>query len=159
MDVPDLGSMSVISDAGGAAVGVWQSAGNPGIQVVAEPGTPNWFELMARDYGTSVRFYEDVFGWDTAVAGDTDEFRYTTLGEGDQQQAGIMDASGFLPEGVPAHWGIYWGVEDPDAFIARASRARRPRWCSLPRTRPTGGLATLTDPTGAMFRIIRPPQG
>jgi len=158
MEVPDQGSMSVISDAGGAAVGVWQSAGNPGIQVVAEPGTPNWFELMARDYDTSVRFYQDVFGWDTAVVGDTDEFRYTTLGEGDRQQAGIMDASAFLPEGVPAHWGIYWGVEDPDAFIARAQELGATVVQPAEDT-PYGRMATLTDPTGAMFRIIRPPQG
>jgi hypothetical protein len=30
---------------------------------------------------------------------DTPEFRYTTLGEGEGQLAGVMDASGFLPDG------------------------------------------------------------
>ena len=39
------------------------------------------------------RFYRDVFGWDTHAMSDTDEFRYTTLGEGEGQLAGIMDDS------------------------------------------------------------------
>ena len=54
-----------------------------------------------------------------AVASDTPEFRYTTLGEGDEQLAGIMDASAFLPEGVPAHWSVYFGVDDADAALAK----------------------------------------
>ena len=50
---------------------------------------------------------------------DTPEFRYTTLGEGEDQLAGIMDASAFLPAGVPAHWSIYFGVDDTDAALAK----------------------------------------
>ncbi len=157
MEVPDQGSMAVISDAGGAVVGVWQSAGNPGIQVVGEPGTPNWFELHTRDYERTVKFYEDVFGWKTAVMSDTEDFRYTTLGEGESQQAGVMDAAGTLPESVPGLWGIYWGVEDPDAFIARAQELGATVLHPAEDT-PYGRLATLADPTGAMFRIIRPPR-
>ena len=157
MEVPDQGSMAVIADAGGAVVGVWQSAGNPGIQVVGEPGAPNWFELHTRDYQRTVRFYEDVFGWKTAVVSDTDDFRYSTLGEGESQQAGVMDAAGMLPEDVPGLWGIYWGVEDPDAFIGRAQELGATVLHPAEDT-PYGRLATLADPTGAMFRIIRPPQ-
>ena len=157
MEVPDQGSMAVIADAGGAVVGVWQSAGNPGIQVVGEPGAPSWFELHTRDYQRTVRFYEDVFGWKTAVMSDTDDFRYSTLGEGESQQAGVMDAAGMLPEDVPGLWGIYWGVEDPDAFIGRAQELGATVLHPAEDT-PYGRLATLSDPTGAMFRIIRPPQ-
>jgi len=90
-----------------------------GFGVLGEPGTPNWFELHTRDYDASVQFYRDVFKWDTHVASDAPELRYTTLGEGDDQLAGIMDASAFLPEGVPAHWSIYFGVDDADAALAQ----------------------------------------
>ena len=51
--------------------------------VLAEPGAPAWFELHTRDYDTSVQFYKDVFGWDAKTMSDTPDFRYTTLGEGD----------------------------------------------------------------------------
>ena len=64
-------------------------------------------------------FYEDVFEWDAHVMSDTPEFRYTTLGEGDDALAGIMDATGFLPEGVPSHWSVYFAVDDTDAALAR----------------------------------------
>src|SRR5438093_4702 len=65
-------------------------------------------------------FYRDVFGWDI-YAGDTPpEFRYATLGEGENGQAGIMDSSSFLPEGVPAHWRVYFGTADVDATIDKA---------------------------------------
>ena len=39
--------------------------------------------------------------------------------DGDAQLAGIMDASGFLPDGVPAHWSVYFGVDDTDATLAK----------------------------------------
>ena len=113
------GTMAVVIDAGGAAIGVWQPASHQGFGVLGEPGAPSWFELHTRDYDTSVRFYRDVFGWDTHAVSDTPEFRYTTLGEGDGQLAGIMDAASFLPEGDPARWSIYFGVDDTDAALAR----------------------------------------
>ena len=80
MDVMELGKMSVLADVGGAAVGVWQPGLHKGFGVLAEIGSPAWFELLTRDHAGSVKFYEDVFGWDTDSKGDTDEFRYTTLG-------------------------------------------------------------------------------
>ncbi len=157
MDVPEQGVMAMVTDPSGAAVGVWQGSQNPGIEVVAEPGTPNWYELHTRDYERTVRFYEDVFGWDTHVMSDTDDFRYTTLGEGRSQQAGVMDAAAMLPDHVPGLWGVYWGVEDPDAVIEKA-QALGATVLHPAEDTAYGRMATLADPTGAMFRIIRPPQ-
>lgn len=156
MDVPEQGVMAMVTDPSGTAVGVWQGRENPGIEVVAEPGTPNWFELHTRDYEPTVRFYEDVFGWQTEVMSDTDDFRYTTLGGGRDQQAGVMDAGSMLPEGVPGLWGIYWGVEDTDAFVEKAQSLGATVLHPTDDT-PFGRLATLADPTGAMFRVIQPP--
>ncbi len=34
--------------------------------------------------------------------------------DGDDQLAGVMDASAFLPAGVPAEWSVYFGVDDTD---------------------------------------------
>lgn len=157
MEVPEQGSMAMVQDAGGAAVGVWQPApgGHHGFGAVAEPGTPNWIELFTRDYAPTVKFYEDVFGWTTDVMSDTDEFRYTTLGKGYDAEAGIMDAGAFLPEGVPPHWSIYWGVEDADAAVAKAEELGgsvvQPADDSS-----YGRMATLADPTGAVFKIVQP---
>ena len=117
--VGPIGSMAMLNDVGQAAIGVWQPGTHKGFGVLAEPGTASWFELHTRDYDAAVRFYQDVFGWETSVMSDEPDFRYTTLGEGWAAAAGIMDSSAFLPEGVPAHWSIYFGSTDTDATVAR----------------------------------------
>jgi predicted enzyme related to lactoylglutathione lyase len=153
MEVMELGTMAVVTDVGRAVIGMWQPGLHKGFGVLGEPGTPNWFELHTRDYEASVQFYRDVFKWDAHVASDTPEFRYTTLGEGDAQLAGIMDASGFLPEGVPAHWSIYFGVDDADAALAQIVDLGGSIVMSAEDT-PFGRLATAADPTGALFKLV-----
>ncbi len=101
MDVPEQGRMAMIADATGASIGVWQPAEMKGYELAAEPGAAAWHELHTKDYATAVKFYQDVFGWDTEVMSDTPEFRYTTLGAGDAAKAGIMDAFGLPPRRSP----------------------------------------------------------
>ena len=153
MAVADNGHMAVIGDAGGASVGVWQPGTMKGFEVRNEIGTPNWFELHTRDYDASVAFYRDVFEWDAHTASDSDELRYTTLGEGEDMLAGIMDSSAFLPEGVPAHWTVYFGVEDVDAsleqVVALGGTIVRPG-----EDTPWGRMAQAADPTGTQFKLI-----
>jgi len=153
MDVPEQGSMAMIADATGASVGVWQPAEMKGYELAAEPGAPAWHELHAKDYAAAVKFYQDVFGWDTDVMSDTPEFRYTTLGAGPAAKAGIMDASAYLPAEVPSNWQVYFAVEDADASIETAVSLGA-KVIDGPDDTPFGRLATLTDPTGAMFKIV-----
>lgn len=153
MPVGEFGTMVVLEDAGGAAVCGWQPGELKGLDVVAEPGTPAWFELHTRDYAPTVDFYRNVFHWDAHVASDTEDFRYTTLGEGESQQAGIMDASAFLPAGVPAHWSVYFGVADADAALTGIEQLGGS--VILPaETTPYGRIAQAADPMGASFKIV-----
>ena len=132
---------------------MWQPGEMKGYGLAAEPGTPAWHELHTKDYGTAVKFYQDVFGWDTDVMSDTPDFRYTTLGAGDAAKAGIMDAAGYLPAEVPSNWQVYFAVADADAAIEKAV-SMGARVIDGPEDSPFGRLATLADPTGAMFKII-----
>ena len=68
-----------------------------------------------KSYDASVAFYREAFDWDVHTMSDEPDFRYSTLGEGDQAKAGIMDASGFLDEAVPSLWQFYLGCDDVDA--------------------------------------------
>jgi predicted enzyme related to lactoylglutathione lyase len=156
MDVMALGKMAMVADPSGAAIGLWQPGEHAGFGLIAEPGAPSWFELHTRDYEASVAFFQNVLSWDTHVQGDTPEFRYTTLGEGDDALAGIMDATGHLPEGVPSHWGVYFGSEDTKATVARVKELGGDV-VQGPDDTPYGVLAVCTDPTGAQFRIVQPP--
>ena len=153
MDVGDLGTMAVLVDTGGAAIGVWQPGLHKGFGVLAEPGTPAWFELFTQDYGPSLDFYRNVFHWDTHVVSDSPEFRYTTLGEGEGQMAGIMDASGFLPDGVPAHWSVYFAVENADAALATVIQLGGSIVAAAEDT-PYGRLATASDPNSSQFKLV-----
>ena len=155
MDIGDLGTMAVVTDAGQAAIGMWQPGLHKGFGVLAEPGAPSWFELHTRDYDASLAFYRTVFGWKTATASDVPEFRYTTLGEGEAALAGIMDASAFLPDGVPAHWSVYFGTADADASLAKVVELGGTVVQPAENT-PYGRLATAADPTGALFKLHAP---
>ena len=155
MAVGDLGTMFVLTDPGGAAIGGWQPGTHPGFRTFGEASTPSWFELWTRDYEASVAFYRNVFRWDTETVGDTPEFRYTTLKGEDGFLAGIMDASGFLPEGVPAHWSVYFGVADADVALKRIGELGGATVVAAEDT-PYGRLATATDPTGAQFKLVAP---
>ena len=134
MEVPGLGIMGFATDPTGAAVGYWQPLAHPGFGVVAEP------------------FYEKVFGWRTFVASDADDFRYTTLEKDEQAAAGIMDASAFLPEGVPAHWSVYFSVADTAAAVTRATELGATLVMG-PDPSPFVTLATMADPTAALFKL------
>ena len=155
MDVADLGTMAVVSDPGGAAIGIWRPGRHQGFGILSEPGAPSWFELHTRDYQATVDFYRDVFGWDTHAVSDTPEFRYTTLRHGEGWLAGIMDASGFLPDGVSAHWSVYFGVDDTDASLAQIAELGGSTVTAAQDT-PYGRLATAADPTGAQFKLVGP---
>jgi predicted enzyme related to lactoylglutathione lyase len=153
MPVGDLGIMAVYTDVGNAGIGAWQPGEHKGFGIANQPGTPAWFELLTRDYDGSVRFYREVFQWDTRVAGDSDEFRYTTFREGDEALAGIMDASGFLLDGAPGSWSVYFAVDDTDKTLAQVGELGGSIVMPAEDT-PFGRLATATDATGALFKVV-----
>ncbi|MGH9039075.1 MAG: VOC family protein [Acidimicrobiia bacterium] len=153
MDVADFGTMAIITDPGGAVVGLWQPGTHKGFHLIGEPGSPAWFQLLTRSYDASVDFYKTVFGWDTYTMADTPEFRYTTKGEGDAAQAGIMDATADLPEGAPAHWQVVFQVESVDATLALAVELGG-SIASPAMDTPYGRLADAVDPTGARFGLV-----
>ena len=64
-----------------------------------------------------------------------------------------MDASAFLPEGVPAHWSIYFGAESTDAALAKIVDLGGSIVMPAEDT-PYGRLATAADPTGALFKLV-----
>jgi predicted enzyme related to lactoylglutathione lyase len=153
MDVADIGTMGMVADVGGAAIGIWQPGTFAGLTHSEKPGTPVWFELLTGNYEAAVAFYRDVFHWDAHTMSDTPEFRYTTLGEGTAAKAGIMDGAGFLPDGVHGTWAVYFAVPDTDAALARVVELGG-AIVTPARDTPYGRLATAADPNGAHFNLM-----
>ncbi len=157
MQVADLGSMAFAVDVGGAGVGVWQPATFHGFGLLAEHGAPAWFEVHTRDYEPTVAFYRDVFGLEPRVMSDTDEFRYTTLHAPGSEDplAGVMDSATFLPEDVPPHWQVYFGVDDTDAAVATLERLGGSVRTPAEDTE-FGRIAGVSDPMGGDFMLVAP---
>lgn len=153
MDIADLGRMAYVADPDGASVGIWQAGLHPGFLTIDEPNTPAWFELHTRDYDRAVAFYTAVFAWDAHVMSDTDDFRYTTLGEGEDGRAGIMDSSGHLSEAEPSYWNLYFGVPDTDAALVKVEALGGTVLMGAEDT-PYGRLASVADSTGARFMVV-----
>jgi predicted enzyme related to lactoylglutathione lyase len=154
MDVMELGTMAVVTDPGHASIGAWKPGVHKGFGMFGEPGTPAWFELHTRAYDESVQFYKDVFEWKTRVEGDSSEFRYTTLCIGEEQFAGIMDASAWLPAGAPGAWSVYFGVSNADATLEAITKLGGKVVAPAEDT-PYGRLAQASDPTGALFKLVQ----
>jgi hypothetical protein len=159
MPVADLGTQAVLVDPTGAELGAWQPGTFPGFTVLDEHGAPSWFELFTREYAAAIDFYHSVFRWETDAVGDTDEFRYSTMRDpgGGGELAGLMDAGAILAEGVPAHWSIYWEVDDIDATIAKLTALGGSVVAGAQDT-PYGRTATVGDPAGAMFKLRTGPR-
>ncbi len=157
--VADLGVQAVFHDPTGAHFGIWQAGNFPGFTVLGEHGAPSWFELMTRDHPAAVAFYGSALGCDLATLSDTDEFRYSVLRDPEGNQvAGIMDARSFLPDGVGAHWRIYWEVDDVDSSAATAAELGG-SVIAEPYDTPYGRLAVASDPAGALFCLRTGPSG
>ncbi len=155
--VADLGIQAVLNDPTGANLGAWEARNFPGFTVLSEPSAPTWFELHTRDYQKAVEFYRTVFGWNTEAMGDTEDFRYTVMKDprGDGELAGIMDSSAFLPAHQPAHWAIYFDVDDIDAAVAKVEQLGG-SVVMPPENTPYGRLAVVNDHAGAEFRLRTP---
>ena len=154
MEVLDLGTMAVFSDPSGAVFGVWQPNAFHGAAAVNEPGALSWNELNTRDVAGAKEFYGAVFGWDFEDNDMGEAGTYTTIGLGGNPVGGILDmAERGVPEQVPAHWQVYFAVEDTDAAVAQATE-RGGSVMVPPMEVPAGRFAILTDPHGASFAVI-----
>jgi uncharacterized protein len=159
MKVGDQGSMAVLADACGAAIGLWQPAQHRGFGRIGEAGSPVWHELMSRNYDSALGYYNRVFGWTITTLEDSADFRYSTasLGGGDPF-AGVMDAASTLPDGIPSFWQVYLGVRDVDASVDRVKQLGGVLQRE-PQDTPYGRMAGVADPLGAAFLLNSLPTG
>lgn len=153
MPVGDEGIMAIVADPSGAVIGMWEPKEHRCFGYIDEPGAPAWFELHTFDLDAAVPFYEDVFGWTTDVMSDSPGFRYVRLVVDGVPRAGIMDATGHLPPGVPGHWQIYFCVEDLDVATAKVVELGGTVLME-PHDSPFGRLGAFADPQGAMFKLV-----
>ncbi len=152
MEIPDKGRMATLTDPTGAFFGLWQPNGHNGFEVINEHGAPLYFQLTTSDYGKALGFYREVFGWQTEIVSDTDEFRYSTASFDGDALLGVMDGTTDLPEGVPSNWFYFLGADDVDKTVELVKENGGTVIRDAEDT-PYGRLAAVADPTGAGFNL------
>jgi len=159
MTVGDLGVQSVFIDPGGATVGTWQPLSFQGFTVIGEHGAPSWFELHTRDYDRALDFYRSVFPWETNVASDSADLRYTIFrsSTGGDEVGGVMDATAWRSEGTPDEWSVYWEVDNAEAAADNAMTLGG-TIVQGPDQTPYGVLVLCADPMGAQFKLRTSPK-
>ncbi len=158
MDVMELGRMAVFTDPTGAFFGVWQAKSFIGAQVKGEAGSIGWNELNTRDPDRAKEFYAAVFGWDAREFASSDGPPYWTVHVGGDESGvgGIMDMRGRVPDEVPAHWLVYFAVDDADATADKAKELGGGVAFGPEDIPDVGRFAVLHDQGGAMFAILKP---
>jgi uncharacterized protein len=154
MDVMDLGRMAIFADPTGAVFGIWQPGTFAGAARVNEPGALAWNELGTRDPGAAKAFYAAVFGWAFRDNDMGEMGTYTEWLDGEASIGGMMDVSGRLPDEIPAHWLVYFAVDNTDATIETV-KSSGGNLSFGPIDIPAGRFAIVTDPFGAAFAVIQ----
>jgi uncharacterized protein len=156
LDVMDQGRMAACSDPTGAGFMLWQPGSMRGTELVDEPGTFTWAELMTGDVASATSFYSMVFGWTYQVMDMPDGMPYTLVEGGEDGIAGLMGRPEDVPDEVPDNWTVYFHVEDVDTTVARAHQLGGSE-AYAPMDVPTvGRIAGIVDPVGAVFSIMAP---
>jgi hypothetical protein len=158
MTVMTAGRMVVLADPEGAPFATWQPQDHKGAQAIHEPNAFTWAELACRDVDGAKAFYGAVFGWEgeTHPFGPDDSSSYTELQlpGGEAPFAGMVQMNEMWPAEVPAHWMVYFSVDDTDASAAQVAAlggtvSVEP--FDLPQV---GRIAVLNDPQGAVFSVL-----
>jgi uncharacterized protein len=160
MDVMDLGRMAFFADPTGAVFGVWQPKAFGGAELVNEPGSLCWNEVLTRDAESDKSFYSSVFGWTAGrpqFEGAPES--YTVWEVGGRPVGGMMQMGPpYFPDEVPPHWSVCFAVADCDATVAKA-RELGATITMEPMDMPIGRFAGIIDPQGAPFAVMQMPAG
>jgi len=154
MPILGLGRMGIFVDTAGAVFGVWQAGSHTGWDVVEEPGSVVWSEVMVHDQPAALAFYRQVFGYeveDLSAPG----FTYASVSLGGATLAGIGGYGTQAGADAPAAWTLYFGVQDTDASAARVTELGG-TVVSPPTDTPFGRMAIVAGPFGEVFALMGP---
>lgn len=121
------------------------------------PGVPCWVDTLQPDPGAATRCYAQIFGWDFVGAGampGAPPGEYYVAQLRGRDVAGV----GSLPQGAPpnAAWNTYISAASVDDAARRVEREGGAVVVAPFDVPPTGRIAVLRDPAGAIFCAWKP---
>jgi predicted enzyme related to lactoylglutathione lyase len=149
-EIPEVGTILVVTDPQGAAIAAIQPA-SVGDMPMPE-GVFVWDELSTTDPEAAKDFYGSLFGWETE---DTDMggMTYTIFQRGERQIAGAMAKMPNDPS--PPHWTTYIGTDDVDATTAKARDLGATVHVEPTDIPGIGRFSVIGDPQGAVVGLYR----
>lgn len=167
------GRVAIASDPAGAVFGIRQAqeragtrgrsgnrtgTGAVGAGAVGGPepvahGTPVWNELVTHEAAWVGTFYRSVFGYELETAG-RDGADVLTLRLDGRPVAALHGVGEGLGRVRGSHWMTYFEVDDTDAAALRVAELGG-HVIDAPRQTAAGRVATVTDPGGAVFSLVR----
>ncbi len=158
MDVFESGRMSFVADPQGAMLGLWQPRLHRGVQLMMEPGTFMWAELMTWNSEGSTAFYQQLFGWETVSDHSNPDYTLYVPG-GDNSRnvylAGQLTMNENFDKSVPTNWGVYLCVENTEEALRRCIELGGSQLAG-PMEIAQGIFAVMKDPQGAVFNVLQP---
>ena len=139
--------MAVIIDPVGAALCLWEARSNIGATLVNTPGVD---DLERPDHARPGRRRRSS----TATCSDGRPRRceggqgYRVISNGERSNGGMMPAA----SGMPPSWMPYFGHEDVDRLVGEVGDLGGQVF-NGPMQLPTGRIAVLGDPQGAVFAV------
>jgi predicted enzyme related to lactoylglutathione lyase len=153
MEIPTVGTFSVIQDPQGAFFAAYSPATEPPDPPAgAAAGTFVWHELITTDVDAAWAFYSDLFGWQKTSSADMGPAGiYQMYGLPSAELGGIYKRPAEMPG--PVQWIFYVHVADLDETIDKV-KANGGTVLFGPVDIPGGGrIANCTDPQGAAFAL------
>ncbi len=157
MDVMDIGRMAYFTDPTGAVFGIWQPKSFAGADLVNEPNSLCWNEVLTRDAKADKAFYPTVFGWGAGRPWFEGAPESYVVWELDGKPVGGMMqmTDEYFPPEVSPHWNVCFAVADCDAIVAK-TRELGATITMEPMDMPIGRFAAVIDPQGASFSVMQP---
>ena len=119
-------------------------------------GLFGWADVMTRDPGRAIEFYEGLFGWTHVDQPTPMGPPYTQFFKDGQLVCGLSPMMPGVPEEIGAFWTSYVLVEDADAAAAAAEAAGGTVTMPPMDVMDQGRMAMLSDPTGASVGLWQP---
>lgn len=154
-DIPEVGRIAMVADPQGAPFYIMRGAVEGGTSTSFSPSTLghcSWNELATSDPEGALKFYGELFGWQSTEAMPMDEGRQYHFLDHNGQRIGAI--SPFLQEGRSPGWMYYFSVRNIDEAMANTA-AGGGRVLTGPHQIPGGDYIFLgSDDEGAAFALV-----
>jgi len=153
IDMPGVARMATLRDGEGTIFGLWEPAPNEGVELVTEPGSLWWIEVLSNDVPAARDFYCRLFGWAAHETAFEPFASYIVLKRDDVQESGILPIG--KDWGIRPRWNSIFAVDDCDATIAHVLRLGGGH--EFIHTVPNAGRIGVVSDTGGASFIVRGP--